>query len=154
MLWDSQARASQSLKPVCCRAQAQREEKPPLTTAGESPRAETDTQCSQKINRKFFKNSPFEKEKKMPQRTRWEVHLPSLPSAARRGPGLPVLEVLAAGGSFQTTWHVEGLPVLVAWTPGMLGRKEALVKHSASTCKLAHGHPSPCKFIPGSKKRN
>ena len=82
------------------------------------------------------------------------MHLPSLPSAARRGPGLPVLEVLAAGGSFQTTWHVEGLPVLVAWTPGMLGRKEALVKHSASTCKLAHGHPSPCKFIPGSKKRN
>ena len=49
MLWDSQARASQSLKPVCCRAQAQREEKPPLTTAGESPRAATDTQCSQKI---------------------------------------------------------------------------------------------------------
>ena len=89
----------------------------------------------------------------MPQKTGWDVYLPSLPSAAR-GPGLPTPEVLAAGGSFQTTWHVEGPPVVVAGTPGTLGRKEALVKQSASTYKLARGHPSPCKFIPGSKKRN
>ena len=139
---------------MCPRAQAQREEeKPLLSTARESPRAAMNTQCSQKINGKFFKDSPFKTEKKIPQGTVWDVYLPSLPSGAR-GPGLPTPEVLAAGGSFQTSWHMEGPPVVAAWTPGTLGRKKTLVRHSANTYQLARGRPSPCRFIPGSETRN